>query len=54
MVARLLNKDTKVFKEQAKLVAGWDFDRIIPCHGDVLEGPAAKQAWLSTYAGVLN
>lgn len=54
MVARMLNKDTKVFKEQAQRVAAWDFNRLIPCHGDVIEGPAAKKAWLDTFASLLN
>jgi len=30
-------KDKVSFAESAKRVAGWDFDRIIPCHGDVIE-----------------
>ncbi|KAG0128975.1 hypothetical protein HOY82DRAFT_15871 [Tuber indicum] len=25
------------FAESAKVVAGWEFDRIIPCHGEVIE-----------------
>jgi hypothetical protein len=25
------------FAESAKVVAGWGVDRIIPCHGDVIE-----------------
>ncbi len=54
MVSKLLNKDSATFKEQSKLVASWDFDRLIPCHGDVLEGPVAKKAWLDTYANLLN
>jgi hypothetical protein len=54
MVSRLLNKDSNVFKEQARKVAGWDFERVIPCHGDVIEGPAAKKAWLDTFAALLN
>jgi len=32
-----LAKDKKSFGESAKRVAAWDFDRIIPCHGDVIE-----------------
>ena len=29
--------DRKGFSESAKKIASWDFDRIIPCHGDVIE-----------------
>lgn len=54
MISNLLCKDKKVFKEQSQIVAGWDFDRIIPAHGDVIEGAAAKKAWLSTYASMLQ
>jgi len=31
-------------KEDAVAVSGWDFERIIPCHGDVIETDA-KNAW---------
>ena len=30
-------KDRKGFAESMKRINGWDFDRIIPCHGDVIE-----------------
>lgn len=30
-------KDRKGFAESAKRVQGWDFDRIVPCHGDVVD-----------------
>ncbi|CAF9939320.1 MAG: hypothetical protein ALECFALPRED_008069 [Alectoria fallacina] len=29
--------DRQGFNESAKRIASWDFDRIIPCHGDVIE-----------------
>ena len=29
--------DRKGFNESAKKISEWDFDRIIPCHGDVIE-----------------
>lgn len=32
----------------SKAVAAWDFDRIIPCHGDVIEGKG-KEAWLEVF-----
>ncbi len=30
-------KDRTGFAESAKRVKQWDFDRVIPCHGDVIE-----------------
>ncbi len=29
--------DRKGFNQSAQKIAGWDFDKIIPCHGDVIE-----------------
>ena len=29
--------DRKEFNESMRRINGWDFDRIIPCHGDVIE-----------------
>ena len=29
--------DRQDFNQSAKKIASWDFDRIIPCHGDVIE-----------------
>ena len=29
--------DRKGFNQSAQKIAGWDFERIIPCHGDVIE-----------------
>ncbi|KAG8863503.1 hypothetical protein FRB96_008243 [Tulasnella sp. 330] len=40
-------------KDDAKLVAGWDFDRIIPCHGDVIE-TRGNEAWKAAYANFLK
>jgi hypothetical protein len=39
--------------KNAKLVSAWDFDRIIPCHGDVITA-GAKEAWNSTYEWHIN
>ncbi|GAA6040839.1 hypothetical protein JCM8097_007741 [Rhodosporidiobolus ruineniae] len=44
----VLAKDKAEMTRMAKRVAGWDFNRIIPCHGDVIEADA-KKAWLDTY-----
>lgn len=41
-------KDRPAMARDAKTVAGWDFDRIIPCHGDVIE-KGGKAAWLECY-----
>lgn len=30
-------KDKPAFNQSVKRIASWDFDRIIPCHGDVIE-----------------
>jgi len=40
--------DKEAMKRDAKTVAGWDFTRIIPCHGDVIEKDA-KKAWETAY-----
>jgi len=37
------------FGESAKKVGGWDFDRLIPCHGDVIE-TGAKDVFKRIYA----
>ncbi len=33
-------KDRAGFARSAKRIGGWNFERIIPCHGDVIEGNA--------------
>jgi len=45
-------KDKDAMRRDAKTVAGWDFDRIIPCHGDVIE-TGGKKAWETTYGKYL-
>ncbi|KAI0945704.1 hypothetical protein AcW1_001863 [Taiwanofungus camphoratus] len=40
--------DKEAMRRDAHTVAQWDFDRIIPCHGDVIE-TGGKEAWLSAY-----
>lgn len=39
------------FAKDAAAVASWDFDRIIPCHGDVVDGKG-REAWLSAFKKV--
>ncbi|KAF8318759.1 hypothetical protein DL93DRAFT_2148285 [Clavulina sp. PMI_390] len=46
-----LDKDK--MRRDVKTVAGWDFTRIIPCHGDVIEDKA-KDAWTSLYKWYLE
>ena len=38
----------RAMKRDAKVVANWDIERIIPCHGDVIEHDA-KTAWAEAY-----
>ncbi|KAI6006982.1 hypothetical protein EDD15DRAFT_2358055 [Pisolithus albus] len=40
--------DFRAMKRDARKVASWDFDRIIPCHGDVIERDGNK-AWREAY-----
>ncbi|SCV72445.1 BQ2448_3982 [Microbotryum intermedium] len=49
----LMGKDKKVMAQQAKVISAWDFDRMIPCHGNVMES-GAKAAWNSTYDWYIN
>ncbi|GAA6060627.1 hypothetical protein JCM10212_006378 [Sporobolomyces blumeae] len=53
MLWHLVAKDKQEMSRAAKEVAAWDFDRLIPCHGDVIE-PGGKKAWLDTYAHFLS
>lgn len=41
------------FASDAAEVARWDFDRIVMCHGDVIES-GGKEAWLSAFEKYLN
>lgn len=35
-------KDKARFAEGVKRVAGWEFERVVPCHGDVIESDGNK------------
>jgi len=48
-----LSNDKAAMSRDARTVAGWDFDRIIPCHGDVIES-GGKAAWLEAYKWFLD
>jgi len=40
-------------KRDARIVSGWDFDRLIPCHGEVVE-TGGKKMWNDQYAWYLE
>jgi hypothetical protein len=40
-------------RRDAKRVAEWDIERIVPCHGDVIEEVGAE-AWSSAYQWYLQ
>jgi len=46
-------KDVSAMRQDAKTVASWDFERIIPCHGDVIEGNG-HEAWVAAYSKYLD
>ncbi|KAJ3558084.1 hypothetical protein NM688_g1123 [Phlebia brevispora] len=46
-------KDKEAMRRDAKKVSEWEFDRIIPCHGDVIETDA-KKAWTTAFARYLH
>ena len=50
----LLGKDRAGMSKNAKLVSAWDFDRIIPCHGDVIETGASSSRLLRVFADVAS
>ncbi|TCD67127.1 hypothetical protein EIP91_000467 [Steccherinum ochraceum] len=43
-----LGSDKEAMRRDVKTTMGWDFERIIPCHGDILEKDA-KAAWRAAY-----
>lgn len=45
--------DHSLMRRDAKRVAEWDIERIIPCHGDVLD-QGGNEAWASTYEWFLE
>jgi len=48
-----LGDDKEAMKRDVKTTMGWDFTRIIPCHGDVIEKDA-KEAWRSAFEYYLD
>ncbi|KAJ3995916.1 hypothetical protein F5050DRAFT_1808208 [Lentinula boryana] len=51
--ASAMGEDNELMKQHVKIVASWDFERLIPCHGDVIED-RAKDAWKAAYKAYLN
>ncbi|KIL57556.1 hypothetical protein M378DRAFT_133232 [Amanita muscaria Koide BX008] len=47
-VAWGLAHDKEAMKNHVKTIESWEFERIIPCHGDVIEKDA-KAAWREAY-----
>jgi hypothetical protein len=45
--------DHSLMRRDAKRVAEWEIQRIIPCHGDVLE-EGGNDAWASIYEWFLK
>jgi hypothetical protein len=45
--------DFALMRRDAKRVAEWDIERIIPCHGDIIEENGAE-AWASAYQWYLH
>ncbi|TFK88552.1 hypothetical protein K466DRAFT_598542 [Polyporus arcularius HHB13444] len=45
--------DKSAMAREAKKVYSWDFDRYIPCHGDVIEA-GAQAAWKAAWASYLS
>ncbi|KAJ6511346.1 hypothetical protein C8R47DRAFT_1296193 [Mycena vitilis] len=52
-LASSIARDKRAMERDAKTVADWDFDRIIPCHGDVIES-GGKQAWLTAFKAYIK
>lgn len=45
--------DFKLMRRDAKRVAEWDIERIVPCHGDVIE-EGGGEAWRAAYGWYLQ
>lgn len=45
--------DYQIMRHDAKRVAEWDIERIIPCHGDVMD-EGGNEAWASAYEWFLH
>ncbi|KAI0251955.1 hypothetical protein BJV78DRAFT_1125449, partial [Lactifluus subvellereus] len=52
-LTKALGVNIAAMRRDVKTVASWDFNRIIPCHGDVIEVDGHK-AWRAAYQMYLN
>ncbi|KAF8489727.1 hypothetical protein F5888DRAFT_1155302 [Russula emetica] len=52
-LTKALVTDAAAMSRDAKTVASWDFHRIIPCHGDVIEEDG-KKVWQAAYGMYLG
>jgi len=52
-LTKALVTDAVAMNRDAKTVASWDFHRIIPCHGDVIEVDG-KKVWQAAYGMYLG
>ncbi|TFK88551.1 hypothetical protein K466DRAFT_598541 [Polyporus arcularius HHB13444] len=50
---KLQSASSSAMRRDAAKVLAWDFDRFIPCHGDVIE-TGAKAAWRSAFTNYLS
>ncbi|KAF8828244.1 hypothetical protein HHX47_DHR4000713 [Lentinula edodes] len=48
-----IGKDKDAMRRDAKIVREWDFERIIMCHGDVIE-TGGQRAWEEAYSKYLS
>jgi len=46
-------KDRPSMTKSAKIVASWEFDKLVPCHGDTIDG-IGKAAWRNAYSWFLD
>ncbi|KAJ9610682.1 hypothetical protein H2200_005459 [Cladophialophora chaetospira] len=46
--------DYSLMRRDAKKVAEWNVQRIVPCHGENIEGKKASEAWKSAYSWFLD
>ncbi|KAI0711492.1 hypothetical protein C8Q76DRAFT_60115 [Earliella scabrosa] len=46
-------ENKEALRREAKTVHSWDFDRYIPCHGDVIE-TGGKAAWAAAWVNYLS
>lgn len=53
MIYYIASVDYALMRRDVKRVAEWDIERIVPCHGDVIER-GGKEAWNETHRWFLE